>query len=426
LTLSLVGRFLQRTHGGDVRKRDRVKFHTADARAQNRGHAFRAMAAYERWLAAGEPDNQRQLALLRLLGLFDRPAPSRLLAVLRVEPAISGLTDFLVNLEDVEWNCLASELADCRLLVREGDGIDAHPLIREYFARRLQGMDVGTEMPASNLDDGAAWREAHGRLFDSLSEDTEYRPDSLAGLQPLYQAIYHGCQAGRQQEACVDLYRDRIARGEEAFAVKTLGAFGADLGAVACFFEATWSRVSRFVSAADQAWLFGAAAFRLRALGRLREAVEPMRVGLEMRVNQYDWKNAADIAGSLSELELRLGRVKTAVVDSEKSVDFADRSGDTFLRMYNRAKFAVAQHQAGAESAALVVFREAELLQAKERPEFPLLFAVGGSSREDLDEAQEIAESSEMKLYLADVAIYRARFFRDRSALVVARRLVEE
>jgi hypothetical protein len=44
----------------------------------------------------------------------------------------------------------------------------------------------------------------------------------------------------------------------------------------------------------------------------------------------------------------------------------------------------------------------------------------------DLDEAQEIAERGSMKLHLADVALYRARLFQNRVALVEARRLVEE
>ena len=93
----------------------------------------------------------------------------------------------------------------------------------------------------------------------------------------------HGCQAGLQQEACDKVYFARILRGQEAYSTKKLGAFGSDLGAVACFFETPWSRVSPALTEADQAWLLNEAAFRLRALGRLTEALEPMRAGLEMR-----------------------------------------------------------------------------------------------------------------------------------------------
>ena len=85
------------------------------------------------------------------------------------------------------------------------------------------------------------------------------------------------------------VYRDRILRGtgnDGFYSTKKLGAIGADLGAVAAFFDEPWTRLSPNLSAPDQAWLLNEAAFRLRALGRLTEAVEPMRVAVEMRVEQ--------------------------------------------------------------------------------------------------------------------------------------------
>ena len=72
-----------------------------------------------------------------------------------------------------------------------------------------------------------------------------------------------------------------------------LGAFGSDLAAVACFFEPPWSRVSPALTETIQAWLLNEAAYRLRALGRLTEALEPMRAGLEMRIKQEDWTKVA-------------------------------------------------------------------------------------------------------------------------------------
>src|SRR6185295_10055933 len=89
LTLNIEGTYLAKAHGGDVRKRDRVKLEKADAKIQG-GHAFRAIAAYERWfLGEGKEEGARQLAVLRLLGLFDRPADGGCLAALRRDPAIS-------------------------------------------------------------------------------------------------------------------------------------------------------------------------------------------------------------------------------------------------------------------------------------------------------------------------------------------------
>ena len=48
------------------------------------------------------------------------------------------------------------------------------------------------------------------------------------------------------------------------------------------------------------------------------------------------------------------------------------------------------------------------------------------AARADLAEAEEIAERGPMPLHLADVHLYRARLFHDRTALAEARRLVDQ
>ncbi len=392
LTLDLLGQYLARAHAGDIRKRDLVQFQKADSEIQG-GHAFRVMAAYERWLnpkeslsqrllgvfsakrrAAGQR-GKRQLAVLRLMGLFDRPADTGCLAALRAEPAIPALTEPLVGLEEDDWNLTLSSLADCGLVsIPQSPSqisdfkshIDAHPLIREYFAAQLREKN-----PES-------WRAAHRRLYEHLKDSTEHQPDTLEGLQPLYQAVAHGCQAGLQQEACDDVYRDRILRGKEHYTWHKLGAYGAEVGAQAWFFEQPWSRVFSGLSEGVQAWLLNEAAYCLSALGRLTEALEPMRASLQMRIKQQVWTSASIIAGNLSALELNLGDVTGALRNAEQSVKFADRSADAFQRMTKRTRLADALHQVGHRADALTRFGEAEAMQAELQPEYPLLYSVRG------------------------------------------------
>jgi tetratricopeptide (TPR) repeat protein len=200
-----------------------------------------------------------------------------------------------------------------------------------------------------------------------------------------------------QQEACDRVYFDRIGRGKEAYAVKKLGAFGSDLGAVACFFETPWSRVSPALIEAAQAWLLNQAAFRLRALGRLTEALEPIRAGLGMRIRQESWQDAAISARNLSELKLTLGEVAGAVVDAELSVTYADRSGDASQRMIIRTTHADALHQAGRRDEAMTRFREAEQMQAKFQPAYQLLYSIQGFRYCDLllSEVERVAGKEE-------------------------------
>jgi hypothetical protein len=146
LTLQLLGRYLARSHNGDIRKRRLVRFKKADAKTQG-GHAFRMLAAYEKWLADAGEEGQRQLAVLRLLGLFDRPADAGCITALRTEPAIQGLTEPLIGLDEDDWNFALSNLCETGLITTHVDesavgnpqsAIDAHPLVREYFGNQLR------------------------------------------------------------------------------------------------------------------------------------------------------------------------------------------------------------------------------------------------------------------------------------------------
>ncbi|MDA0591574.1 MAG: TIR domain-containing protein, partial [Planctomycetota bacterium] len=138
LTLNLLGRFIADAYEDrDIRHYREVKFEAADQEHQGRS-AFKVMIAYERWLLSGGPERQRELAVLRLTGLFDRPMAKSCLEALRAEPSIPGLTDALVTLTPQQWNIAVKRLSEVELLSVSADAIDAHPLIREYFALQLQ------------------------------------------------------------------------------------------------------------------------------------------------------------------------------------------------------------------------------------------------------------------------------------------------
>ena len=157
-----------------------------------------------------------------------------------------------------------------------------------------------------------------------------------------------------------------------------LGAFGSDLGAVACFFRQPWKTLGEQLSDEVQGGLLAQTAFYLRALGRLAESLEPMRGCVDVAVKRGDFGNAAAGASNLSELELTLGEVAGAVGDAEQSVTYADRSGDAFQRGSKRETLADALHQAGRRTEAETRFREAEQIQAENEPDYPLLYSTGG------------------------------------------------
>ena len=188
LALTLLGSYLADACGGDIRKRREIGPLEGDATGGE--HAKHVMAAYARWFGEGP-----EVAVLRLLGLFDRPADEGCIRALRAAPAIPKLTGVLVGISEVSWKQTLAKLRRAGLIAGASEGepgaIDAHPLVREHFGARLRD-----EMPE-------AWREGHGRLFEHLQkpEVAPEFPEDAVAMAPLYAAVVHGCHAGRPQEA---------------------------------------------------------------------------------------------------------------------------------------------------------------------------------------------------------------------------------
>ena len=364
------------------------------------------MQAYERWFSA-DKQYSAELALLRLLGLFDHPIEKTVLEILQ-QAQIPQLTQ---GINPNAWGDAIAALRDDHHLLAQANNpqdeqLDCHPLIRAYFARQLQ----------SQAPD--AWRAAHTKLYEYYkSLPSKEQPDTLDEMQPLFRAVAHGCAAGLHQRALDDVYWSRIQRSEKFYLTAQLGAFSDDLATLAHFFTTPWHAPAADLTEDAKAVALSWAGAYLRALGRLREAQQPMQAGEEIQAQQKDWKNAAINAGNLSELQLTLGEVQSAVASAELSVFHADRSKDLFQRMARRTTHADALHQYGEQDAALELFHEAEELQKQLQPQYPCLYSLRGfcycdlllalgENQQVLQRAQKtLAWVTEAKLGLLDTAL---------------------
>jgi tetratricopeptide (TPR) repeat protein len=384
LALMLLGTYLSIVYKGDVEKRDRIAKLTKEKNYG--GHARQMMESYEAWLK-----DQPELDILRIMGLFNRPAESGAIEVLRAAPPIKGLTTKLKDLSLEDWQFALNNLRKAGLLAKEDpampDTLDCHPLTREHF---------GDELKENNSE---AWKEAHNRLYEYYKNQAKEYPDTIEEMSPLYAAVAHGCQAGRYQEAFDEVYGRRIQRGDEFFHLRMLGAFGADLVAISGFFDSLWDKPVAGLAEADKALVLNIAGSDLRALGRLK-----------------DWKNASIVAGNLSELYLTIGDIAFALEYANQSVDLADRSGDASERMINRTTLADALHQAGSQSEAESRFREAEEMQKDRQPEYPTIYSLWGfrycdlllgqgKYQEVLSRAEQTLEWAKTQRGLLDVAL---------------------
>jgi len=363
LALNLLAAYLREIPGHHISNASQIP--DLDVPEEQGKHPRRVMVAFEQRFGDGP-----ELELLRMLGLFDRPARADEIAALRAAPPIPDLTEHIQGLSEAEWLRLLQKLRRARLVAPESrhrpDVLDAHPLVREHFGQQLQ-----QEHPST-------WREGNNRLYEHLKATAKEYPGTIEGMAPLYAAVAHGCQAGRHQEALDEVFWKRITRGDEYFSVKKLGAFGADLAALSGFFDLPWRQPVVGLREGNKAFVLIMAGFCLRALGRLAEAAQPMQASLEAAIAQEGWENAAIAAGNLSELYLTSGNLAQALETARQSVDLADRSGDAFLLMAFPTTLADALHQAGHLPEAEATFREAEEMQKEWRPYYPLLYSLWG------------------------------------------------
>ena len=92
LALTLLGSYLTDAYNGNICFRSEVSGHLAHDVRQG-AHARKVMESYQAWFGEGP-----ELSVLRMLGLFDRPAEEKAIAALLKAPAISGLTELLTDL----------------------------------------------------------------------------------------------------------------------------------------------------------------------------------------------------------------------------------------------------------------------------------------------------------------------------------------
>ncbi len=361
LALTLMGTFLRDICDGDIRRWNEVAVLDEGLRLEGSSQARQVIAGYERWFGPSP-----EIQVLYLLGLFDGPADPGPIAALRAQPGIPRLTEGIDDRQSNAWKAALARLRDAHLVapaqlsaggsqdLSDGQVLGAHPLVIEYFGERLK------------VTNPEAWHQGHDRLYQYYKRRAPEYPESFDEMLPLYRAVVHGCSAGKVQETCDEVLKKRILRGKEFFSWRKLGTFGAELTALAAFFDRRWNSPSCRLRLSDRLWLLALVGFHLRAVGRLEDAVQPTVLALEGRTREQDWENAAVSASALCTLKLLLGDVSGGVGTAKHSVDLADRSKSLVSRGLRLTTLANAEHQAGHFQRSKLLFERAEAMEVQQ------------------------------------------------------------
>lgn len=247
-----------------------------------------------------------QVDLLRSLGLVDRDIPLAALGALHADPPISGLNAGTAGLPWSELEFAVRELIRLDLVqeVESGEGemiVDAHPLIRETYARRLREADPG------------AWTAGHERLFDYFDSLVDEPARDHNDLAVLYQAVHHATLAGLGPLALDRVLRPKIQHGDRSFATKRLQVATSDLAALRPFFGDDWRKLRVAFEAEDAMWLRSHAVYDLRVLGRIPLALELCLILRREVASRGDAAKEAVVTANASHLSLIAGRVEAAI-----------------------------------------------------------------------------------------------------------------
>jgi tetratricopeptide (TPR) repeat protein len=399
LSLAILGTYLVEKFGGNARERFKTRPLTDASgsrgvpqdqillKGEERAVFFarNMIASYEKWFEEqSDPIAQTALAILRVLGLFDRPAEQAWLSVLR-QHQIRGLTEpfFATSEPEETWRKAIIRLRRAKLISGSPDSLAAHPLICQYFTDQLR----------DQFPDAA--RRAQSLLFDHLKSQGPSEPTVLEELEPLYRAVYHGCRAGRCSDA-FELFWKHIVREERSLSTGKFGAFSRDLEALAHFFVDHWKTLVPGLERPVQAEIKMAVGFRLRTVGYLKEAKTLLCEALTYWKGQASAggrEKASKTANLLSVLSVHQGTLSEAVNYARAGVQQADKMPEDSADLRKKklrqqmARGATLGHallQVGRRKAAEDVLKDAERIQRQIEPRRYLLYSTKGFRYLDL------------------------------------------
>jgi hypothetical protein len=349
LSLRLLSGYLQTVFDGDARMWESSGL--SKAVAGEGGNASAIMDQYAAWF-----DGRPELQLLQMLGLFNREAAEDELAILRELPVRPGLNDQLVSMTRAELAYTLSSLRRAGMIQNNPGqaGIDAHPLVREYFQRSFRRRHP------------EAFREGHRRLRNLLAAKSSACPKNLEECGPVIAAIWHGTRAGDNAYALSELYWPRLAQ-DHHFLRDGLGAAASNHAALSYLLEDTGGTP---LSSAEISRLLADQSLDLRMMGNTAEAVFPLTQAIRLTRASGDTVVLVNQLRHLSQLELALGKVGEACRHAEEALKIStDRQHGSLEALSTRTSCAYALLQAGRYSEARRVLEQADLFAKNAVPE---------------------------------------------------------
>jgi hypothetical protein len=383
LAITLLGNYIRDVHQGNLAGQSDLQDLTVSAREG--GHARRIMASYASWLKLHH--QEAELAILNLIGLFDRPAAPEAMNALLADASMAPFTGQLHRVDDPAWGAASGALREMGLLNRpmaDSPGtLDAHPLVREHFRDQAR----------TNTPD--VWLQGNRALFDFYQAEAPEHPDTSGQMNPLYAAVTHGCAAQLHQKVYDDVLLPRVWRDRRTnFSTRRLGMTGSDLAALSNYFHAQqWTEIrTADLLPRARVLILTNAGVRLRQLGRLVNARECFgAVGGEIdaaAAEPEELEDASYAAAQNCELLVIAGRLtarenepasesNSALVSAQRAIEYADGGADPYFKMHSRSTMGEVHFMLGDFPAADAFFQQAIAIDGDQHPDPTFLYSQG-------------------------------------------------
>ncbi|MFD5378657.1 trypsin-like peptidase domain-containing protein [Streptomyces griseoincarnatus] len=356
LTLSLIAAYLVRRYGGDVRRVSSLPGPDPDL---PRGELVRRiLSQYDECLSGTER------TLLTGFSVFRTSVEeSALEAVLTRE--IPSADPSLIR----AYATALVHLVDARVVRRDQGGrLGVHPLVRDfYYERAVEAWDH---------------TRLHGwakNYYVSLADARSEPPSTLEELGPLIEAVHHACRSNAYAEAYT-LITDRLYAGDRGLITRELNAYDMVLACLADFFPRGDFRREPYTVSGDpwvRGWVLHEVATSLQMLGRLWEAVGPLRRAEAAFRALGRYHQAAVSCQNRTELHLALGQLAKAEQAIGEAFELASRAGDQEDVLVAETLRGALLHHRGQHDEADAAFTSA-LTLARQFTPVPILYSRSG------------------------------------------------
>ncbi|HAW50431.1 TPA: hypothetical protein DCX16_05750, partial [bacterium] len=309
LTLTSLAGYLNKYYNGDIKNAPDITFVFED-------DAKRWEDIHKLFRRYTEKMSEAELTFLKLFSLFRTEVKEADFTGLFRKP-INGmaLNKSLIEIENLDFIDLTNGMVEWQLIYhnRERGTYTTHPLIKGYF---------------ESIFDEEEKKACHKTIYEyfggKIAKDL---PETLEKMQPLFEQVYHGCSAELYDEVFYNVYWEKIYRRKKYFIYHKLGAWETNLSLARSFFpNGNFSQMPLVSKKDAQSWLLNEAGRALLSIGKPKEAKELFIRGINMVIEDNDWKNASRGYQNLVDLQFRTGELEKGFESAKKALEMAEKT----------------------------------------------------------------------------------------------------